>query len=433
MKYDLSHFPVSAAALAAGVGVQPALDPGLSIPPISVEQMSNAPPHDGDGISVCHLSPVKGRLDARTYNMEILPAVKHGVRAALVGPHGTEHHENGLDVVPLTGGRSRLNRFFTSPAIAFFARRQPARIYHLHNPEMIPAGLLLKLLFRKTVVYDTQEDFAAMMLTKTYLPPRMRGLMGKAVHIAERLAANIFDGFMTADPGTMRSLAHSGKSKKLVFYNLPNLEYFTNLKPMPKRFDVVYRGGLSERAGTFVLLEALQILRRRGILARALLFGYTDDQAVRSSILERVTRMNLTSQVFLHGRVPHAEMADTLSQARISISPLMAIPKFMHNIPVKVFESWACGLPVISSDLPPIRPFFRDGEFGLLFPPGDSQALADAIEDLLKNPSRAELMGRAGRRAVFERCNNKREIHKLISFYAKVLNGKSRASAATPS
>jgi glycosyltransferase involved in cell wall biosynthesis len=433
MKYDLSHFPVSAAALAAGVGVQPALDPGLSIPPISDEQMSNATPHDGDGISVCHLSPVKGRLDARTYNMEILPAVKHGVRAALVGPHGTEHHENGLDVVPLTGGRSRLNRFFTSPAIAFFARRQPARIYHLHNPEMIPAGLLLKLLFRKTVVYDTQEDFAAMMLTKTYLPPRMRGLMGKAVHIAERLAANIFDGFMTADPGTMRSLAHSGKSKKLVFYNLPNLEYFTNLKPMPKRFDVVYRGGLSERAGTFVLLEALQILRRRGILARALLFGYTDDQAVRSSILERVTRMNLTSQVFLHGRVPHAEMADTLSQARISISPLMAIPKFMHNIPVKVFESWACGLPVISSDLPPIRPFFRDGEFGLLFPPGDSQALADAIEDLLKNPSRAELMGRAGRRAVFERCNNKREIHKLISFYAKVLNGKSRASAATPS
>jgi len=432
MKFDLSHFPVST-ALAAGAGVQPALDPGLSIPPISDEHMTNAPSHDGDGISVCHLSPVKGRLDARTYNMEILPAVKHGVRAALVGPHGTEHHEHGLDVLPLTGGRSRLSRFFTSPAIAFFARRQPARIYHLHNPEMIPAGLLLKLLFRKTVVYDTQEDFAAMMLTKTYLPPRMRGLMGKAVHLAERLAANIFDGFMTADSGTMRSLAHSGKSKKLVFYNLPNLEFFTHLKAMPKRFDVVYRGGLSERAGTFVLLEALQILRRRGILARALLFGYTDDQAVRSSILERVGRMNLTSQVFLHGRVPHAEMADTLSQARISISPLMAIPKFMHNIPVKVFESWACGLPVISSDLPPIRPFFRDGEFGLLFPPGDSQALADAIEELLKNPSRAELMGRAGRRAVFERCNNKREIHKLISFYAKVLNGneKSRASGVT--
>lgn len=430
MKFDLSHFPVPRAAL-AGAAVQPTLDPVVSLPPLASGAGADMPT-SGEGISVCHLSPVKGRLDARTYNMEILPAVKHGVRAALVGPHGKEHHEKGLDVVPLTGGRSRLSRFFTSPAIAFFARRQPAKIYHLHNPEMIPAGLLLKLLFRKTVVYDTQEDFAAMMLTKAYLHPRLRGLMGKAVHAAERLAANIFDGFMTADPGTMRALAHSGNSKKLVFYNLPNLEFFANLKPATKHFDVVYRGGLSERAGTFVLLEALHLLRQRGILARALLFGYTDDQSVRSAIMERVGRMNLTSQIFLHGRVPHAEMASTLSQARISVSPLMAIPKFMHNIPVKVFESWACGLPVISSDLPPIRPFFRDGEFGLLVPPGNAQALADAIEDLLKNPSLAEQMGRAGRRAVFERCNNSREIHKLISFYAKVLGAPSPVTSRAP-
>lgn len=427
MKFDLSHFPIPTGPLAAGAGVQPVLDPAFGLPHVADDEKVGAARDQGDGISVCHLSPVKGRLDARTFNMEILPAVKRGVRAALVGPHGTERHEEGLEILPLTGGRSRLRRFFTSPAIAFFARRQPAGIYHLHNPEMIPAGLILKLLFRKTVVYDTQEDFAAMMLTKTYLPPRLRGVMGKAVHIAERLAANVFDGFMTADPGTMRALAHSGKSRKLVFYNLPNLEFFTDLKPVRKNFDVVYRGGLSERAGTFVLLEALRLLRRRGILARALLFGYTDDQAVRSSILERVGRMNLTSQVFLYGRVPHGEMADTLSQARISVSPLLAIPKFMHNIPVKVFESWACGIPVISSDLPPIRPFFRDGEYGLLVPPGDSQALADSIEELLKNPSRAELMGRAGRQAVFERCNNKREIHKLISFYAKVLGGKAAA------
>jgi len=430
MKFDLTHFPVSAAAFARA-GTQPALAPAVSVPPLANDETADAP-HEGEGISVCHLSPVKGRLDARTYNMEILPAVKHGVRAALVGPHGTERHEDGLDVVPLTGGRSRLSRFLTSPAIAFFARRQPARIYHLHNPEMIPAGLLLKLLFRKTVVYDTQEDFAAMMLTKTYLPAPLRGLMGKGVHVAERLAANLFDGFVTADSGTMRALAHAGRSRKLVFYNLPNLEFFANLKPVTKRFDVVYRGGLSQRAGTFVLLEALRLLRKRGILARVLLFGYTDDQGVRSSILERIASLNLTSQVVLHGRVPHTEMAETLSQARISVSPLMAIPKFMHNIPVKVFESWACGIPVISSDLPPIRPFFRDGEFGLLVPPGNSQELADAIEDLLKNPSRAEQMGRAGRKAVFERCNNKREIHKLISFYAKVLGGQIQAAAGVP-
>src|SRR5215475_11110538 len=125
MKFSWSHFPVPSAAVAAGAGVQPALDPLGGLVP--ADDSSSRPLCGGETITVCHLSPVKGRLDARTYNMEILPAVKHGVRAALVGPHGTEHHEEGLDVVPLTAGRSRLNRFLTSPAIAFFARRQPAR------------------------------------------------------------------------------------------------------------------------------------------------------------------------------------------------------------------------------------------------------------------------------------------------------------------
>src|SRR5215813_6133759 len=117
MKFDLSQFPVTRTAF-AGAGTQPALDPAVGLPPLANEESAGAF-RDGEGISVCHLSPVKGRLDARTYNMEILPAVKHGVHAALVGPHGTERHEEGLDVVPLTGSRSRLSRFFTSPAIAF--------------------------------------------------------------------------------------------------------------------------------------------------------------------------------------------------------------------------------------------------------------------------------------------------------------------------
>src|SRR5262247_2989809 len=127
MKFDLSHFPVPTPALAAA-GAQPALEPGANVK-LAGNGLEDRQQNDGEGLSVCHLSPVRGRLDARTYNMEILPAVKRGVSAALIGPHGTERHEEGLDVVPLTGNRSRLSRFFASPAIAFFAQRQSAKIY----------------------------------------------------------------------------------------------------------------------------------------------------------------------------------------------------------------------------------------------------------------------------------------------------------------
>jgi glycosyltransferase involved in cell wall biosynthesis len=94
----------------------------------------------------------------------------------------------------------------------------------------------------------------------------------------------------------------------------------------------------------------------------------------------------------------------------------------MNNIPVKVFESWACGLPVIATDLPPIRPFFAARGLGLLVRPGSAEELAEAIEQLLASPHRVAEFGRRARQVVVERYNADVEIRKLMSFYAKVLS-----------
>jgi glycosyltransferase involved in cell wall biosynthesis len=326
-----------------------------------------------------------------------------------------------VEMVSMHVHSTRLMRILLAVTTAFRARRLRTDLYHLHNPEMIPAGLLLKFVFRKRVIYDTQEDFPAMMLTKMYLPRQTQPLVSNIVRLAERLAARSFDGFIAADSGTLRAVARTGKSKKLVFYNLPNLAVFPEPVAKQKSFDFVYRGGLSERAGTFVLLEALRLLVRRGLSARLLLFGYADSGQARSLIERRVHEFALDAHVVLRGRIDHSEMAATLSQAKVAISPLLSIPKFLHNIPVKVFESWACGLPVISSDLPPIRPFFRNKEYGFLVPPGNAEELAGAMEYFVRNPLHAERMGMAGRKAVVERYNNGREIRKLLSFYSHIL------------
>jgi glycosyltransferase involved in cell wall biosynthesis len=375
-------------------------------------------------ITVCHVSPVRSRLDARTYYMQMLPSVGLGVRTLLIGPHGRNSERADVEMVPISMYRNRALRVLLALTAAVRAGRVTANLYHLHNPELIPAGLILKFTFRKKVIYDAQEDFPSMMLTKTYLPRKIRPLIGKVVRLVEWFAARSFDGFIVADSGTLRAVARTGRSKKLVFYNLPNLEFFPEPPAGHKQFDFVYRGGLSERAGTFVLLEALRLLVRKGMNVRLLLFGYVDTEQTRSLIQAHINKLDLNSHIVLGGRIDHSEMARTLSQAMIAVSPLMAIPKFLRNIPVKVFECWACGLPVVCSDLPPIRPFFKNNEYGLLVPPGDSVALANAMEYLSKNPQDAQRMGIAGRKAVVERCNNAREIHKLLSFYSQILSAQ---------
>jgi glycosyltransferase involved in cell wall biosynthesis len=353
--------------------------------------------------------------------MEMLPLTKFGCDLTLVGAHGRDETKQPVNFVSAPRRQNRVTRILLATTMAFRAARQPAQIYHVHNPEMIPAGLLLKLLGKKRVIYDTQEDHPSMMLTKAYLPSALRGVACKAVAFIERMAAHVFDGFIAADSGTLRATARVGKSRKMVFYNLPNLDFFPSPEPNDKPFDLVYRGGLSERAGTFVLLSAICELKRRGLNPRLLLFGYTDSNAHRVKIQDHIKSLGLSENVVLEGRIDHERMAETLRLARVSVCPLLEIPKFRNNIPVKVFESWACGMPVVCSDLPPIRPFFKGTKYGLLVKPGDSRVLADAIERLLTNPAEASRMGQAGRDAVVDRYNNKRESTRLLSFYKRVL------------
>jgi len=65
-----------------------------------------------------------------------------------------------------------------------------------------------------------------------------------------------------------------------------------------------------------------------------------------------------------------------------------------------VLEAFAAGLPVVSTDTGGIAAMVRDGETGLLVPPGDPAALAKAVTGLLDDPDRARLLARRARREV---------------------------------
>ena len=372
-------------------------------------------------VRVCHLSPVQRARDERAFSRESLPAAAYGLQFTIVGPHSFAGMIEGVEFVPVPKSRNLILRILLPIRMLRWALKQNVEIYHVHNPELIPTGIALKFLFHKKVVYDTREDFPSMMLTKSYLPPRWRRPVSRIVARFEKLAGRFLDAVITADSGSLRPLAKTGKSRKLVLYNFPNLKFFPPVENTEKCYDLVYRGGLSERAGTFVLLEALRLLADRGITPRLLLFGYTDNAESERRIRELLKSLCIEKLVTMKGTIPHEAMAGTLSQARIAVCPLQKIPKFMNNIPVKVFESWACGLPVIATDLPPIRPFFRRAGLGLLVQPGKPEELANAIHRLLCAPELIEECGRRARQAILQQYNTNMEIHKLVSLYQKVL------------
>lgn len=367
-------------------------------------------------ITLCHFSTAHTQLKSRSFHRQFLPLAAAGFRVRYISPAGDTGTSGGIEFVTLRKRKSLLARFLSSEPLVRKLLQQRASVYHFQDPELLPTALLLKLAFRKRVVYDAYEDFPSMAFDKESIPKALRSSSAKLVRAIEKLAACCFDGVITADPGTLRRLAHTGRSRKLVFYNFPNLDFFPQPGPQPKPFDVVYRGGLSERAGTFLLLDAAAALARQGLRIRVLLIGYFDNAAAENTLRRRIRALDLDSGIEIQGRIGHEQMAAALSQARIGVSPLCATPKFLLNIPVKIFEYWACGLPVIASNLPPIRPFFRNTQAGLLFPPGDAQELALSIRWMLDHPCTAERMGCRGRTAIVERFNNRNETQKLARF-----------------
>jgi glycosyltransferase involved in cell wall biosynthesis len=365
--------------------------------------------------TLCHFTVAHTELKSRSYHMQCKPLADAGIGVQYVSP-ATGDNRRGMNFVQLPWRTGRMKKLFTLPSLLPTLLRLRADLYHFQDPELLPLAFTMKLIFGKRIIFDCYEDFASMAYSKRGLPRFARRTVAMLAQSIQKLAARCFDGIMTADPLTLRGMARSGNSAKLTFYNFPNPEFFPAPGTCAKEFDLVYRGGLSDRAGTGLLFDAMRLLALRGKPCRLLLIGYCDDVGVEAGLRRRIRELGLSDGVEVCGRIGHEEMAKALARARIGVSPLQAIPKFRVNIPVKVFEYWACGLPVVASDLLPIRPFFKNVGGGLLFPPGDAKALAQSIAWLLDHPQAAARMGQRGRASIETRFTHRNEVHKLLRF-----------------
>lgn len=386
-------------------------------------------------VVVCHCTTVHTGIKSRSFHRQLLPLAQRGFDVRYVAPMPPSKLASGITMIGFAAPRSFFQHLMAWPALLRGLLRQGAHVYHVQDPQLLPLAFALKLVFRKRVVYDAYEDFPSIAAAKNSVPAPLRPFASAAVAFVERLAARVFDAIITADPITMRRFARVTRSRKLVFYNFPNLQFFPALRTRPPEFDLVYRGGISERTGAIILLEALQLLAARPVPARLLLIGYFDSTQAERDFRDRVRSLGLGSLIDIRGHIEHESMAEALGQARIGVCSLLAVPKFQKNIPVKIFEYWACGLPVVATDLAPMRPFFCEGEAGLLVRPGSAAQLAEAVAWLLEHPESAKRMGKRGRELIVQRFNNDAEVPKLqalMDFVASAPTGGHSQHAGAP-
>ncbi|MGB7949239.1 MAG: glycosyltransferase, partial [Candidatus Binatia bacterium] len=169
--------------------------------------------------------------------------------------------------------------------------------------------------------------------------------------------------------------------------------------PEDNRLRMLFVGNLCEPKGVLVLIEACAELAARGVPYKLELMGQWDSNDFAARAQERIDELNLTEHISFLGTLLGKTKFDAFRRANV-----FCFPSHLRceALPVVLLEAAACGLPIVATRWRGIRSIVDEGQTGLLFEVRDSNALADRLEQLSRDPPLRERMGRAGR-AKFER------------------------------
>jgi len=372
----------------------------------------------GQQPKIVHLTSVHTAFDVRVFHKECKSLARSGKHVVLVVPHPRDEVVDSVEVkgIRISGGRLvRMTR--TAWSLYREALRQNGDVYHFHDPELIPLGLLLAAR-GKTVVYDIHEDAPADILHKDYIPGPLRRPLMWSVQKFENAACRRFSGLIAATP-TIAKRFHSINPNTVVVHNFPMLDEIAPTVDLPwneRPPAVAYIGSISERRGIREILQALALLPPDNP-AQMMLAGPFSPAELRTDLM----RLPSWARVKYLRVLDRLSVANLLSRVRLGLLVLQPEPNFCNAMPIKLFEYMAAGIPVIASDFPLWRQIIGEAGCGLLVDPQDPQAIVRAMEYLLSHDAEAEAMGRRGRQAACELYNWNSEERVLLKFYSELL------------
>lgn len=322
------------------------------------------------------------------------------VVATRVDSHGERIRAEGFRLCPLTWRRRGEGIVGAVRAIL-----EIARLYRTERPDIVHHVAL------KPVLFGALAARLAFPSGKR-MPARLSAIMGSGGGLARdrRLArieryllgwalrwAASSGRIIVQNPEDGAALTSFGVDRmriSLVRGSGVDTTYFQPLpQPAGESVTIAFVGRMLRSKGVLDAVAALRKLRKRGIAVELLLAGSPDDN--RDSLKAAELRaLGDEPGITWLGQIE--DVRTVWQHAAISVLPT----SYGEGVPLALLEAAACGRPVIASDTPGCREIVRHGETGLLVPPHDIDALADAVAALAADPARRNAMGMAGRALV---------------------------------
>jgi glycosyltransferase involved in cell wall biosynthesis len=327
-----------------------------------------------------------------------------------------EIRQHGLHFVPLKISRNRgrlLGELVTVLSLA--------RLYHRLKPDLVHHVTI------KPVLYGSIISRVRRIRTVNAIPG-FGHLYGSEESKVLRMAVEWIYRIALRNP---RSYT--------IFQNEEDRNDFTGRGLAPESRAILIRGAgvdcdvfrpASAPPGELIVLFASRMLREKGVedfvaAARSLRPSYPEvrfvlvgdeDNSPSSVTADQLRGWQEEGVVEWWGYT--SPMEDVLHQASIVVLPTF----YREGLPKILLEAAACGLPMISTDIPGCRDIVRDGVTGLLVAPHDHQGLIAAIRALLDDGESRRLLGRQARALVVEQFSVEQIGHETLAVYRALLS-----------
>ena len=369
--------------------------------------------------------------DVRIFEKEASTLAQAGYDVVIIARGDKLRPVNNIHVKLLPAQENRFKRMILNGFRAFqYALRERADVYHFHDPEFIPWGLLLRAVTRSLVVFDIHENVRGQILSKEWIPKWARRAVSTFYGLVETITVPFFSGLVLARPDLLEVPLYTRNKNAVLIRNLPRKQLYKPIEPSPSETEsikhsrrFVYLGAISRIRGIFQLLEACKILRAEGETNfELLLIGPFQPPSLGDEVLKYIADNSLGSIVTARGPMPYREALSELHASVAGLVTFLPAPNHESSEPTKFFEYMMAGVPVVASHFPSWRKLLAEEQCGISVDPLDPRDIARGMKWVLENPEEARAMGLRGKLAVETRLNWEAQETILLSFYRNLID-----------
>lgn len=327
-------------------------------------------------------------------------------------------------------------------AAALTWRHWPRKVF---VKEFLQAGEIAQAVLGEGDVAHLHGHFCHGVATITWFASRLAGIPfsftahAKDIYQAElnpgrllerKLGAARFVATCTCANAAVLQARHPRPHEVHTVYHGLDTSYFSPAPRPPADGvpEILSVGRFVEKKGFDQLVEACALLHARGLRFRCTIVGERGDAL--EPVMALIARRGLHEVVRLRSAMPQDRLREVYRDAQVFALPCQVMEDGDRDgFPNVLAEAMAMGVPVVSTAISGIPEMIDDGVHGLLVPPRDAAALAEALHLLLTDAKRHARLAHAARERICERFDSSRTTLALRDLFLAALREREEARA----